>query len=48
MRNRNLKPTTGSPASIYRFAQCKKLDAFKSVCEKYRLEVEKSSDDAMG
>lgn len=24
------------------------LDAFKSVCEKYRLEVEKSSDDAMG
>ena len=24
------------------------LDAFKSVCEKYRLEVEKSSDDAIG
>lgn len=24
------------------------LDVFKSVCEKYRLEVEKSSDDAMG
>jgi hypothetical protein len=24
------------------------LDTFKSVCEKYRLEVEKSSDDAMG
>lgn len=24
------------------------LDVFKSVCEKYRLDVEKSSDDAMG